>query len=182
MDNLPRPGTPQEDLADRKSPALPPRQGLLTADLVALAQGGVSVILASCGAEGKPIAGIGVGARVDEAGTIRVFLTRQANLPLLKALEDGRAIAVTFSRARDHVSFQVKANGASILQACPDDTPEIARQSAVFRDELIGINLPKHVAEGFTTYDPGDLLAIEFTPEAAFVQTPGPGAGSPLSP
>jgi len=182
MDKVPLPETPQRDLADPKTPPSLARQGLLTAELVALAQGGVSVILASCCADGKPIAGIGVGARIDTAGTIRVFLTRQANLRLLEALEAGRAIAVTFSRARDHVSFQVKANGATILLASPDDTPEIARQSAVFRDELIGINLPRHVAEGFTTYDPNDLLAIEFTPDRAYVQTPGPGAGSPLSP
>lgn len=181
MDKVPRPESPQGDLADGKTSAFPPRQGLLTADLVALAQGGVSVILASCGTDGKPIAGIGVGARVDEAGAIRVFLTRQANLPLLEALQAGRAIAVTFSRARDHLSFQVKAKSASILRACPDDTPEIARQCAVFRDELIGINLPRHVAEGYTTYDPNDLLAIEFAPDTAYVQTPGPGAGSPLA-
>ncbi len=176
-----RPGTRQVGLANSKISSLKPRQGLLTADLVALAQGGVSVVLASCSADGRPIAGIGVGARVDGAGAIRVFLTRQANLPLLKALEAGRAIAVTFSRARDHRSFQVKANSAAILRSCPDDTPEIARQCAVFRDELIGINLPRHVAEGYTTYDPDDLLAIEFTPDQAYVQTPGPGAGSPLS-
>ncbi len=182
MDKAPRHETPKGDRADGKTSAFSPRQGLLTHDLVALAQGGVSVILASCGADGKPIAGIGVGARIDKTGAIRVFLTRQANLPLLAALEAGRAIAVTFSRARDHVAFQVKANSAAILQACSDDVPEIARQSAVFRDELIGINLPPHVAEGYTTYDPNDLLAIEFIPDQAYVQTPGPGAGGPLSP
>lgn len=181
MDKDTRPGTTQKGLADSKVPSFSPRKDLLTADLIALAQGGVSVVLASCSADGKPIAGIGVGARIDGAGTIRVFLPRQANLPLLKAVEAGCAIAVTFSRARDHLSFQVKAKSAAVLQACPDDTPEIARQCAVFRDELIGINLPRHVAEGYTTYDPADLLAIEFTPETAFVQTPGPGAGSPLA-
>lgn len=182
MSEVTVPATPEGDLADFKAAGEQSRQGILTPDLVALAQGGVSVLLASCREDGRPISGVALGARVDRHGTIRVLLPRRTNLRVLEALAEGRGIAVTFSRALDHRSFQVKASGARILAACPDDAPEVARQCAVFHDELIGIGLPEQVADGYMRYDPDDLVAIEFVPEEAFVQTPGPGAGSPLSP
>lgn len=160
--------------------ANPADHGLLTPELIALAQGGACVILGACGAEGRPVVGIGFGARISADCRIRAFLNRKPNERLLSAIEAGSGVAVTFTRAVDHASFQVKSNNATIAVADPDDLPEIARQCAVARDELNELGLPPQVATAFGTFDVGDLVAVEFMPTVAFIQTPGPGAGSPV--
>ncbi|TCD16135.1 hypothetical protein [Oricola cellulosilytica] len=175
-----RPATPEEDIA-RYREGKTTLRGVLTTDLIELAQAGASIILGCRSSDGYPVAGNGLACRVDQAGKIRVLFGRAGNEPLLSALEAGSGIAVTFGRVRDHRGFQVKARSAAIRPAGPDDTPEIARQLAVFCGELVDIGYAPPIAEGLTAWEPDDVLAMEFFPVSAYVQTPGPGAGSPLS-
>ncbi len=152
----------------------------LTPDLIALAQGGACVILGAREADGRPVVGIGVGARVDAESRIRVFLDRRPNERLLAAIESGSGVAVTFTRAVDHASFQVKAESAKTARADPNDFPEVGRQCVVARDELNELGLPPQVAAAFGSFNPTSVVVVELTPAAAFMQTPGPGAGSPV--
>lgn len=91
-----------------------------------------------------------------------------------------RAIAATFSRARDHRSIQLKAASAVQREAESADLPEIARQSTILRDELVALGYTRAQAIAYTAFDPSDLAVVEFTPERVFTQTPGPGAGAEL--
>ena len=154
---------------------------LLPPDLIALAQGGVSVVIGCCDLAGNPLSGVGLGARIDHAGCMRVFAKRATNAPLLAAIAAGVKLAVTFSRAIDHASFQVKAHDATVSDADPGDHPEILRQCMVFRDELIEIGLPSQVAGSWANADMSDVVSIAFRPCQAFMQTPGPGAGGPVT-
>ena len=153
----------------------------LPADLIALAQNGATISFAACGPDGRPVAGLGAGVRIDPAGIFRVYLNARNNRRLLEALESGSGIAATFVRAPDHRGFQVKAGRAAVVPANPDHFAELERQCAVMRDELVELGLPINVASAFGTFDPSDILAVEFRPEEAFMQTPGPGAGSPVT-
>ncbi|WP_428670355.1 hypothetical protein [Roseibium sp.] len=162
------------------SDARPSDEQLLPPDLIALAQGGACIILGAREADGRPVAGIGLGARIDAACTIRTYLDRKPNERLLAAITAGSGVAVTFSRAVDHASFQVKAGKAAIVPADPDDFAEVARQCAVSGHELNELGLPPQVAQAYSTFDPSDVVTVTFVPEQAFTQTPGPGAGSPV--
>lgn len=173
-------GNPASD-QDGGTPSNRSAHDLLPSDLVALAQGGVSVVIGCCDRDGNPLSGIGLGARIDPAGCIRVFAKRATNAPLLAAIAEGARVAVTFSRAIDHASFQVKAHGAGVRDADPGDHPEILRQCMVFRDELIEIGLPPQVANSWVNADMADVVSISFRPCQAFMQTPGPGAGAPVA-
>ncbi len=153
---------------------------LLPPDLIALAQGGACIIFGAREADGRPVAGIGLGARIDAGCAIRAYLDRKPNERLLAAIAAGSGVAVTFSRAVDHASFQVKAGQAAVIPADPDDFAEVARQCAVSGHELNELGLPPQVAQAFSTFDPSDVVAVTFIPEQAFIQTPGPGAGSPV--
>ncbi|WP_372841122.1 hypothetical protein [Phaeovulum sp.] len=175
------PATPLNDLAAWAAQKPAQSGALLTPDLVALAQSGVSVTLASSTSAGQPIVGLGVGCRVRPDGTLRVLLARAANADLLAALKDGRPIAVTFTGAPDHRAFQVKAATAKIAEPLSDDLPEIDRQCAVLADGLVEIGFSRELAEGYVTYEPDDIAAVEFCPERVFTQTPGPGAGAELT-
>ena len=155
-------------------------QMVLPADLVALAQNGATVSLGSCASDGSPVVSLGVGAVVGPTGVFRVYINTKGNGRLLDAVQSGGGIAATFVRATDHKGFQAKASTAHVRPADPDHFTELERQCAVMRDELVELGLPLSVATGFGTVDTSDLLAIEFVPEEAFMQTPGPGAGGPV--
>jgi hypothetical protein len=64
----------------------------------------------------------------------------------------------------------------------PADAAAADRQSAVFRGLLIAAAYPDAFSTNYCSAGGQRPVAIEFVPEAAFVQTPGPGAGSRLDP
>ncbi|RYH06153.1 hypothetical protein [Tropicimonas sp. IMCC6043] len=152
----------------------------MSPDLIALAQGGSGVAVASSDNRGAPILGLAVGCRVKPDGSLRVLLGRRPNEALIAALERDRAVAVTVTATRDHTSFQVKASRARLCAACSDDLPEMDRQISLFRDGLVEIGYSPRQAAGYSVYDPDDLVAVELVPERVFTQTPGPGAGTEL--
>jgi hypothetical protein len=156
--------------------------GVLTAELAGFCQSGVSVIVGSRGGEGRPIAGLALACTINASGTVRLLLRGPANTGLLQALRDGAGIAVTFSEPRTHRSIQFKGTGARLVPGLPEDARAVARQSAIFRDELVSAGYPPVFASFYCAYRDEEIAAVEFTPEQAFVQTPGPGAGSALSP
>jgi len=181
MARMPIPASPADDLSARRGPHDRLAQGsVLTAELSAFLQSGVSVILASVRPDRTPVAGIALACRVDPNGSVRVLLPRARNDALLDAIQQGGAIAATFSRPRDHRSIQLKASAACVVNARSDDLPEITRQCCGMRDELISADYAPAFAAAFVAFEPSALAAIEFFPARAFVQTPGPGAGSEL--
>ena len=165
---------PPESDAPEPRPVVPPA-------LVAFAQSGCGVAIASSGADGAPILGLGVGCRISAAGVFRILLGETANPALLSALADGRPVAVTFTATRNHDSFQVKAARAELRPASPDDLPEMDRQNALFRDGLVEIGYSPVQAVGYCVWQSDDLVAIELVPERVFTQSPGPGAGTEIA-
>ncbi|NKX44638.1 hypothetical protein [Roseicyclus persicicus] len=157
-----------------------PKPGCLPIDLVAFVQGGVAPILGVRTPDGRPLVGSAVACRVREMRVLRVFVERRRHEALLGAVAAGSAIAATFSRARDHRSIQVKAPAAQLGDPSPDDLPEIARQCGLLLDELLELGYTRPQAIAYTAFDPDGLAVVEFIPERAFTQTPGPGAGAEL--
>jgi hypothetical protein len=176
------PAAPADDLSARRSRDDRIAEGsVISSELSAFMQSGIAVSVASVAA-GHPIAGIALACRIDPTGTARVLLRKPANLALLDAIAQGGAVAVTFARPRDHRSIQIKAGSARITSVRADDPPEVARQCANMRDEMIGAGYSPPFSAAYVAYEPKELVAIELSPNRIFVQTPGPGAGSELPP
>lgn len=144
--------------------------------LVALAQAGCGIAIASSTAELRPLLGMGVACRVRN-GVFRILVDRGLNAALLTALAAGRPVAVTITATRDHTSFQIKADGARICPACSDDMPEVDRQHALLAEGLTLLGFTPAQSTGYSVCDPGNLVAVELVPGRIFSQTPGPGAG-----
>ena len=176
-----RPAMPSDDLdAARAAGGAVAAGGPVTRELADFCQSGVSVVAGTCAADGWPIAVHGCGCRIDETGAVRVLVQRGRCLPALDALAAGAGIAATFSRPTDHRSIQLKAGRATVAAADAADGATAERQGAAFRAVLEGVGFPPAFTAPFTDHDAADLAAIVFVPEEAFVQTPGPGAGSAL--
>jgi hypothetical protein len=180
----PRPvATPAGEIAARRNwTGATLAGGVLTEDMAAFCQGGVGIALASRDGEGWPVLSRGRGCRIDAEGRVRVILRSGSGAALLEAMASGRPLAATFSQPGTHRSIQLKAATGEVRAAEAADVAAADAQSAVFRDLLMAAAYPEDFATIYCSAGGQPPAAIEFVPKAAFVQTPGPGAGSRLDP
>jgi hypothetical protein len=147
-------------------------------DLLALMARGVSVLAASRDAALTPSVMRAIGSNVEDAGRrITVYVSRRQARQLLEDLATG-PIAVVFSEPATHRSIQVKASRCTLRDGRPEDAPLLARYLASMEREIQRVGYPPHLTRAMLAHEPEDVVAITFTPEQAFEQTPGPRAGS----
>jgi hypothetical protein len=172
-----RPSSPADDLAARHS--WRGDDGALAPDIAAFCQRGLSICLASSDRRGEPIAGLGLACRQD-GPRLRILLVRRGHERLLRAVAEGAPVAATFSQPETHRSIQLKSASASLAPFLPADEPELLRQSAAMRDELVSVGYSAAFATIYSGLDRQEMAAVVLVPEQAFVQTPGPTARSAL--
>ncbi|CCF18385.1 conserved protein of unknown function [Pseudorhizobium banfieldiae] len=183
MPRASHPHTPDDDLAAHRAYSATlntPR--VLTPELEAFCQSGVSVIVGVCRRGETPIAGLGCGCRLRPDGRMRLLLARAGNEALLAAVDAGARISVTFSQPVTHRSIQVKGSEAVVTAADDEDREEAVRQSQGVLRELVEVDYPAAFAEAYCRVNPQIIVGVDFTLDAAFVQTPGPGAGAEMTP
>lgn len=178
-----RPSSPFQELHDRRhwsGPTL--ANGVLTSELAGFCQSGLSIVLASCDGAGRPVVGRGLACAIDADGRVRVVYREPPNAALHRAIASGAPIAATFTRPSTHRSIQLKAPRAELARTTPPDGPSAMLQTRAFADELVRAGYSVRFATAYTRFEPHELAALAFLPESAFVQTPGPSAGSALTP
>ncbi|MCB1974926.1 MAG: hypothetical protein KDE65_10850 [Burkholderiaceae bacterium] len=154
---------------------------LLSPEHIAMVDRGVSVIVASRDAALRPSIMRGVGSAISADGTqVTVFLRRSQSRQLMQDIEAGGGLAVVFSEPPTHRTLQLKARQASLRPASPTDQPQLARYLASMQCELAQVGYGPEFAAAMLSAPLEDVVAVQFTPESAFDQTPGPRAGIPL--
>ena len=154
---------------------------LLSPEHIAMVDRGVSVIVASRDAALRPSIMRGVGSAISADGTqVTVFLRRSQSRQLMQDIEAGGGLAVVFSEPPTHRTLQLKARQASLRPASPTDQPQLARYLASMQCELAQVGYGPEFAAAMLSAPLEDVVAVQFTPESAFDQTPGPRAGNPL--
>ena len=159
-------------------PSAPP---VLDADNVRFVQGGVSIILASRDAANRPNLVRALGCRVDRDGRrVTVFVAASQAAALLDDLRGNGRIAAVFTQPTTHRSLQLKGSDAVVARLRRDDRPRLAAYGDAMVVELEQMGVSEAHTRSMLACEPDDVLAVSFTPAAAFVQTPGPDAGAPL--
>jgi hypothetical protein len=154
---------------------------LLSPEHIAMVDRGVSVIVASRNAALRPSIMRGVGSAISADGTqVTVFLRRSQSRQLMQDIEAGGGLAVVFSEPPTHRTLQLKARQATLRPASPTDQPQLARYLASMQCELAQVGYGPEFAAAMLSAPLEDVVAVQFTPESAFDQTPGPRAGNPL--
>jgi hypothetical protein len=138
-----------------------------------------SVTVASSDGAGCPSLGQGLGSRLDETGArIRVFMVEARCRALVADLRAGRPIAVVFTHSPTLRSLQLKAKRATEVPLEPGDRERIdAYVDAVVK---AWVHAPESFVRTLLAKGPGEIVAFELEPSAAFDQTPGPKAGAAL--
>jgi hypothetical protein len=143
--------------------------------------GPVAINVASHDAALLPSVARGFGCRVSADGRrITAFLSVRSAEAVLRDLRAGAPVAVVFSRPQTHATLQFKGIGAAILPLAPGDREIMRAYGEAFRTEITALGYDDDFASKFVAPANDDAVAVEFTPNAVYEQTPGPEAGKPL--
>jgi hypothetical protein len=154
---------------------------LLPADLVAMMARGVSVIVGSRDAALRPSIMRAVGSRVEADGQdVTVYLARRQSRQLVQDLAATGQVAVVFSEPSTHRSVQLKASRVEMRNADEADAPVLAAYLRSMEHEIQQVGFGPPVTRAMLAHRLEDVVAVRFTPEQAFEQTPGPRAGAAL--
>jgi hypothetical protein len=142
----------------------------------------VSIYVAGRNADNVPTSARGWGCKVSHDGrTITVFVARAQSAALLRDIEENQRVAAVFSRPTSNRTVQFKGRDARIAALAPDDPQTIAAYVGSFLVEVQKLGHPAPFVHAMFTARPDEMAAIVFTATDGFAQTPGPGAGAPLS-
>lgn len=161
----------------------PPPGPLLDEAVVTFVESGLSITLASRGERLVPSIAKAVACRVapDRRG-VTVLVFADVAEAVLRDIAHCGQIAVCLSRPSSHETVQLKGRDARSAQAMPQDVALARGSLDRLLDDLATLGMDTAMLDRFFWRDPADLLAVRFTPEAAFAQTPGPRAGTALAP
>jgi hypothetical protein len=154
---------------------------LLDEEHAAFIQSGVSILAASRDPANAPKLARAVGCRVaPDRRRVVVLLAASQATGLLAAIRATRAIAVGFNEPSTHRAFQLKGTDAAVSVPEAGDPKTAARYVDAVAADICRLGWNDAFARALVAFDPAELVAIAFTPSAAFDQTPGPRAGARL--
>jgi hypothetical protein len=156
-------------------------QPLIDAEQAAFLQRGVSITAGSAGSGKFPNLCRALGCRISEdRRSVSLLLARsQAEALLADVLGNGR-LAVVFSEPSTHRTIQLKGSDAVLATPGQEDLRAVALHGAAFIAELQPLGFSASLVAALLSCPETDIVAIRFTPDAAFTQTPGPRAGNKL--
>src|SRR5262245_19729597 len=116
--------------------------------------------------------------RLAGSATREVFVAAFQAAALIESLRATGAIAVGFNLPSTHRAFQLKGTDATVGSLDRGDLEIAVRYVEAFIADIALLGYSEPIGRALLAFDPAELLAISFTPSAAFVQTPGPRAGA----
>lgn len=151
---------------------------LIPPDLLAMIARGVSVNVGSRDAALRPSVMRAMASDVSGDGrTITVYLARRQSEQLLLDIGTTGRIAVMFSEPSTNRTVQVKASRAETRNAVASDEAVLQRYLQSMEVEIERVGYRRELTRAMLACRLDDLVAVSFTPEQVFEQTPGPRAG-----
>ena len=145
-------------------------------------QGGVAIMVSSRDSRNLPTLARGVGCRVTaNRQKVTLLMGAPQAQDLMNAVRLTGVVAAVFSQPSTHISVQLKGNDATLAPGRAADVQIAKRHEDAFVAETNPLGYPEDLIRALLSSDAADLMAITFTPIAAFLQTPGPRAGESLS-
>jgi hypothetical protein len=146
-----------------------------------LTTAGVSISVGSRNADHLPNLTRGIGCRIaDDRSRVSVFVIAEQSRDLLDDLRANRCVAAVFTEPHTHRTIQLKGRDAVIESLEAGDLKIIERYREVFTAELGALGYSGLFVRTLIDSSAGEVVAVSFSPAAAFSQTPGPKAGMPL--
>ncbi|NEX62294.1 hypothetical protein [Noviherbaspirillum galbum] len=145
-------------------------------------QAGVSLVVGAASNDKSPAIVRATGCRLlDDLGEVSIVVSASQGAEVLRCIRENGAVAVVFSQPSTHRTIQLKGKDARVVGATAEDRESAVRYRDLFATELAPLGFEPLLIRTLLDCPPADLVAIRFTPEDAFIQTPGPNAGQRLA-
>ncbi len=149
----------------------------------AFVESGVSIVACGCDLQAFPTLVRALGCRVaPDRRTLTIFVNAAQAEALIQGVRANRRLAVVFSQPSSHRTIQLKGTDASVQPLAAGDLEIIEAHAGAVAADLACFGWPATPIRTLLSCPPEALAALQFMPTAAFTQTPGPKAGSPLLP
>jgi hypothetical protein len=147
--------------------------------LAAFLQEGLGIHIGTRDEEKRPNGARAIAVCVEpDAAHFVVYVARVAAARILPDLHANGQAAVSFGRPTDDRACQVKGIFVGLRDATDDERPRVLAQWDGFLASLEKIGIPRAAARTWVTWP---AVAIRLRATALFDQTPGPGAGAPIT-
>ena len=152
---------------------------MISDEIATFLEDGQSIYLGTCGTDLVPEGARTIAATLDpDRSHMTLFVPEVAARRVIANLGSNGQAAVVFARPTDDRACQVKGSFVSTRAVEEHERAEIARQWERFQDKLEGIGITRRLVETWVSWP---CVAMRIKVSALFSQTPGPGAGAPLS-
>lgn len=123
------------------------------------------------------------GWQVGEGGrTLTAFIGERSATQFIDAMLDNGQVAVTFEEVGSLETYQLKGRYLSHTPVEPGHHDITNRARERFVNGLRALYMNDQIADLFRASIPPPSVAIQIEVDEVFLQTPGPGAGSRISP
>lgn len=154
---------------------------LLSDSTVAFIEREVAIDVASCSAHLRPSSARGFAGRVSpDRRRITVFVRRAESTQLVQDLLSQDVIAVVFCLPETEAAIQIKGRQVTLSAASAQECDHVRAYRDAFVEGIVRLGYARDFGQTYLAVEAGQLLAVSFTPEVIFEQTPGPLAGRPL--
>lgn len=162
-------------------PRPPSASTALATEHRAFVVGGVSITAGSGDDQHRPSMARAIGCELSADGRrLRLLFCPQRAQALLADIAASGRIAVAYSQPSTHRTLQLKGHDARVEAASADDEALRERYARAFVADLAQLNFPEAMVRVLLQVLAAAPVAVSFTLDAAFSQTPGPGAGARL--
>ena len=142
----------------------------------------VSMALSSRDADNRPSIAKAAACRISaDRRRVTLLVDQHQAADVVRDLRAGQPIAAVFSEPATHRTVQLKASRAEVSAVTPADREHARQHLEATVAHLLPLGYPEAPIRSYFAHQPEHLVAVSFTPMAAFEQTPGPGAGRPLA-
>lgn len=153
---------------------------MIDKELAAFLQEGIGIEIGSRNERLEPSGARVVAVRVEDDGEHLVaFVPAEAASHVMRDLQTNGQAAIVFVRPPDERACQVKGIFSGVRDARDDEREEVLAQWDRWLDRLASIGLARGAFDHWPAWP---CVAIRVRANAIFNQTPGPGAGAPLTP
>lgn len=139
--------------------------------------GPVLIMVAAADAARRSSIGRGMGVIVRSADTLNVLVSRWQWPRVVEHAEGSGRLALTASRASDYLTYQVKG-AARVRAAGPEELAASRAYLDTLGEELARLHVPPWISGQWSA--DREMVAIALHIAEAYVQTPGPMAGTSL--
>ncbi len=151
---------------------------IIPEEVIESLQGGLSLLVASAGPDGRPACTRGVGLRIwPDRRHATLFLAAATAKPVSDQLLVRPLVAFVISRPSDYRTVQMKGTALAVRDAPAADRAFVSACVNAFAELVDGLGVPSQIARRVAHWP---CLAVDVEVSELFVQTPGPGAGAPL--